>query len=116
VPFPRLFGILRRHRVLRWYESNAATVLGILKYWRFFYASDILELTSTAFFLVYVQLMIHKALPHTVCYVINGLSCLFAVVCIAEFYFIIPAKQKYARKGVTATRKIYARATWRKYA
>lgn len=91
-------------------ESTTAIVFGILKYWRFFYLSDILAFLSTALFLSSVEVMIYKSLPKVACIAINIVTGLLAVLGVAAFYIIIPAKQRYSRGGVKTTRKIYVKS------
>jgi hypothetical protein len=76
-------------------ESDSMVTHGILRYWRFFYLSDLSGFASTLCFTGAVNVLIHSTLPDRLSFIINGLT-LVAVPIFMFFYIrIVPLRQSY---------------------
>jgi hypothetical protein len=76
-------------------ESDEMIVVGFLKYWRFFYLSDLCGFGSTVAFMVAVNVLIHIHLPAWAAFSLNGFTGAAGIVLFIFFKMIILDRQTY---------------------
>lgn len=76
-------------------ESDEMVVDGLLRYWKFFYCSDLCGFGSTVAFMVAVNVLIHMHLPDWAAFSLNGFTAVAGIILLVSFKKIILNKQTY---------------------